>query len=201
MQNPFLSLSIGLPGIIGKACMAGFDAAIMHYSFYEGTGSSCYLGIARKEQFADNESAFICMAMRHERFDGGPEEMDFTEYISLSTEEDFVEDAEKTMIRIYGHAEIKEVPIQKFMDEYDEWIDNLTSWTRFYENERARYKYNDNGIYRNGEEYSGNYQLFHPLKDQDIEKTFLIMDEWNRIEYFSISSCYYFFWNREFHSL
>lgn len=201
MQNPFLKLTSGLPGNIGKACMSGFAAEIMHYGFFSGTGESCYLGIARKDQFAGDEEAFICITMRFDRFDHGPDNLNYREYIELSTEEDFVEIAEKTMVPVYGTVEIKETGIEKFIDLYDEWIDSLTSYFRFYENEKMRFKYNDNGIYRNGEEYTGNYQLFHPLLEQDIEKCFHILDEWNRKEYFAITARYYVFLNQEFHSL
>lgn len=201
MKNPFLRSGDGFRGNIGKACMAGFDAEIMHYNFHDGTGESCYLGIARKDQFADDEGAFICLAMRYDRYDSGPETLNFAEYLKLSTEEDFIEDAEKTMIPVYGTAEIKETEIENFIDKYDEWVDSLTSYFRFYEEEKIRYKYNDSGIYRNGEEYTGNYQLFDPLHGQDIEKCFHILDEWNRKEYFAICSRYYLFLNIEFHSL
>ena len=155
----------------------------------------------KKDQFAGDEEAFICLAMRHEYYDGGPATFNFSEYLKLCIEEDFIEDAEKTMIPVYGSAEIKETEIEKFIEKYDEWVDSLTSYFRFYEGETMRYRYNDNGIYRNGEEYTGNYQLFHPLLGQDIEKCFHILDEWNRKEYFAITTRYYVFLNQEFHSL
>lgn len=201
MRNPFLQLSVGVSGIIGKACIAGYDAEMMFYGFYSGDGYGCHLIITRKDQFAGDEEAFICIAMRHDRFDGGPETLNFTEYLKLCIEEDFVEEAEKTMVPIYGTAEIKETEIEKFIDLYDEWVDSLTSYFRYYENEKMRFRYNDCGIYRNGEEYSGNYQLFHPLYGQDIEKCFHILEEWNRKEYFAITTRYYVFLNQEFHSL
>lgn len=201
MENPFFKLSVGIKGNIGKACMAGFDAEIMNYRFHDGMGNSSYLGIARKDQFAGDQEAFICIAMRYHRYDGARETLNLTEYLKLSTPEDFIEDAERTMVPVYGHAEIKEMTVEEFIKKYDDWIDCMTSYSGFQENGKIRYKYNDSGIYRNGEEYRGNYQLFHPLYGEDIEKCFLILDNWNRKEYFAFTDRYYLFLNEEFHSL
>lgn len=201
MENPFLKLSVGIKGNIGKACMAGFDAEIMNYRFHDGMGNSCYLGVTRKNQFADDEKAFICIAMRYVRFEDSPERLNLTEYLKLSTEEDFIEDAERVMVPVYGHAEIKEITVEEFIKKYDDWIDCMTSYNGLRENGKIRFKYNDSGIYRNGEKYSGNYRLFDPLREQDIEKCFRVLDMEDREEYFAISSRYYVFLNQEFHSL
>ena len=51
MLNPFLRPRAGLSGIIGKACIAAYDAEVMHYSFLGMLGDSCHLSITRKDQF------------------------------------------------------------------------------------------------------------------------------------------------------
>ena len=200
MENPFFKLSVGIKGNIGKACKAGFDAEILAYDFYDTMGYNCHLKIARRDLFVDLESAFICMLMRYtyDSFDGP---LSPAELVKISTEEDFMEDAERAMVPVYGHAEIKEMTAEEFIKEYDDWIDCMTSYRGFQENGKIRYKYNDSGIYRNGEKYSGNYRLFDPLREQVIEKCFRVLDMEDRQEYFAISSRYYVFLNQEFNSL
>lgn len=198
MVNPFLKLSIGIPGDIGKISKAGINAEITHYRFldcwfHHGPGNML---IARKDQFPDAESAFLVIV---ERIIYNENDTIYTPaYLAKSTEEDFIFDAEEFLLPVYGQKEIKEIPVERFTKMYKSIISYMTGYYIFenVEQKTQEYVYKTIGIDRNGEEYNGNYLLFNPLRDLVFEKCFSVFEneiyqDRFRKEYFATTESYF----------
>ena len=181
--------------------MEGFAAEMMFYDFYSGIGSSCHLGIVRKEQFPNDEDALICMLLRYNFHENDSPAIP-EEYVKLSTEEDFVEDVTRMILPVYGKSETKEVLSGDFINLYTDWINEVTAGAVIHEKDGTfQFRYNDYEIFRNRGEYSGNYQLFDPLRGQIIHHCFQVLDAEYRKEYIAITARYYLFLGTDFHSL
>lgn len=200
MVNPFLKLSIGIPGDIGKISKAGINAEITHYRFldcwfHHGPGNML---IARKDQFPDEESAFLVMV---ERIIYNENETIYTQaYLAKSTEEDFIFDAEEFLLPVYGQKEIKEIPVEKFTATYKSIISYMTGYYIFenVDQKTQEYVYKTMGIERNGEEYTGNYLFFDPFVGLTFEKSFSVFENEQhqnefRKEYFALNAQYYIY--------
>src|SRR5690349_2446265 len=110
MDNPFILLAAGISADIGKIIKVSVGKEIMHYDFYDGQFSHGpgMLQIARKDQFADPESAWVAMIPKAYYVEYP--EIYTSSYLAGSTEEDFLIDAEEYMLPIYGTRVIREIP-------------------------------------------------------------------------------------------
>lgn len=185
MENPFLKLEKALRQY-RELCLPGNDACLMAYKFYDW-GCVSHLLITRKENFSCKESALVFLINKFQQLDN-----DYG-YLPV-TDEDYLWEAYHCLIQEFAWQKITEIPSEKFINQYDDIIDVMTGCNSIEENGKFRYVYNNNGIYLNGQEYSGCYQLLDPLRGQRIEKCYAIFDEWGKkIQYMGISDRYYIY--------
>jgi hypothetical protein len=178
MENPLLKLAMGLAGDIGRISKEGVDKEIMHYDlhdFHFGQGSGI-LQITRKNQFKDAEAAFLTMIQR-DNYVEYPE-IYTPAFLSASTEEDFVFDAEEHLLPVYGLREIKVKPEEDFTMMYKKIVLYLTGYYVFEDCDQgtSEYVFKTAGIYRNGESYNAKYHFFDPLLNTVIGNCYCIFD-------------------------
>lgn len=189
MQNPFLSLATGIPGNYGELCMAGRLAAVTYYKFYDTFGHGDLL-ITRKDQFPTAESAFVTIVNKFLEID----QEDNSAYVPPFTEDEFIWDAEQWLTPTYCMQEIKEIPAEKFLEKYESVNDIMTGFETFSEEGKNRFVYKTSGIFKAGQEYTGNYRWFDPLRGLVFEKCFSLFDDgWKKIEYLGVSAQFYIY--------
>ncbi len=199
MVNPFYNLSIDNPGDFGRMSVAGIRSDITSYTFLDiwfahGPGD---LLIARKDQFRDAESALVAFIQRAFYL---TDDYYSQERLYKMDEESFIYQAEDLFVPMYGNCQIKEIPVEKFTVMYDGIISYMTGYFNLEDVDKKthEYVYKTVGIFRNDEEYSGDYFLFNPLQNITCEKCFSVYDNEEyqkefRKEYFAITASHYIY--------
>ena len=198
MENPFLNLSLGVPGNFGQTVLEGLHKEIIDYLIITEFSGLGHIIISRKDQFPDPESAFLCMVHRMSYHE---DEFDRFKLIDYEPE-DLVELAETRLLRIYGMRTFTDLSVEKFIEQYERMHDAATGFTTSFEDGKKRFFYHSYGLFRDEEEYGGNYRRFDPFLGLQFEKCYSIFDdEENKREYFGTTDRFYIFLTWSYKSL
>lgn len=182
-------LTLGIGEEYGRLCMTGRHASVLTYQLCTLFGYGDIM-ITRKDQFLSAESAFVTILNKFIEQDL----KDNPRYQPPGNEEEFIWDAEPWLMPVYGMQEIKEIPVEKFLRQYEFIHDSVTGFETWYEEGKRRIVYQYESIRKDGDEYTGNYRRFDPLLGLEFEKCYAVFDEdWKRCEYLGVTGRFYIY--------